>query len=95
MQKHQKVYLEASPYDESDFIPCEICGQRATDIHHIDARGMGGRKSMDVIENLMALCRKCHIDYGDIVDFKPMLKKIHQKIMQIWKQNKWVRVNDL
>ena len=29
------------------------------DIHHIDARGMGGSHK-DYIENLVALCRKCH-----------------------------------
>ena len=37
-------------------IPCEACHKPATDIHHIDGRGEG----KDVIENLMALCRKCH-----------------------------------
>ena len=47
--------------DESDYIGCEMnCGTEAVDIHHIQARGMGGSKFMDYIENLIALCRDCH-----------------------------------
>lgn len=56
MQKHTKVYMKHFGYDISDFIPCEICGQKAVDVHHIEGRG----KDKDVIENLMALCRKHH-----------------------------------
>ena len=66
-------------FDETDFIPCEVCGSRAVDIHHIEARGMGGNKEADVIENLMALCRNCHIQYGDIKQHKEWLKRIHEK----------------
>lgn len=58
-------------------ILCEVCGALASDIHHIEARGMGGRSSADEIQNLMALCRKCHEDYGDRKQFKEYLKKIH------------------
>ena len=71
-------------FDRCDFIPCEVCGNPATDIHHIDARGMGGSKTKDYIENLQALCRGCHIEYGDITDLKDMLKKIHLKYMQVY-----------
>jgi 5-methylcytosine-specific restriction endonuclease McrA len=52
-------------YKNSDFIPCEVCGRQAVDIHHIKARGMGGSNDKDVIENLMAVCRSCHLGYGD------------------------------
>lgn len=44
-------------YGIEDFIPCEACGAKSNDIHHIQNRGEG----LDVIENLMALCRKHHI----------------------------------
>ena len=71
-------------FDRCDFIPCEVCSNPATDIHHIDARGMGGSKTKDYIENLQALCRGCHIEYGDITDLKDMLKKIHLKYMQVY-----------
>lgn len=65
----------------SDFIPCEICGKRAVDIHHIDARGMGGSKNKDVIENLMALCRRHHDMYGDKRQYKQYLKDIHNELL--------------
>lgn len=84
MKKHTKIYLDYFGFNDTDFIPCEVCGKPATDIHHIDARGMGGSKTKDNIENLQALCRNCHIEYGDITYCKDMLKKIHKKYMQIY-----------
>jgi 5-methylcytosine-specific restriction endonuclease McrA len=65
VKKHIVVYLHHFNYDTDDFIPCEVCGAKAVDIHHIKARGMGGSNTKDVIENLQALCRKCHLDFGD------------------------------
>jgi 5-methylcytosine-specific restriction endonuclease McrA len=56
-----------------------VCGSQAVDVHHIEARGMGGNKKADVIENLMGLCRKCHIEYGDKKQYKEFLKDIHAK----------------
>ena len=81
MKKHTKIYLEFFEYDESDFIPCELCGSKAVDIHHINARGMGGSKNADTIENLMAVCRKCHEIFGDKKEHKDYLFKIHNKII--------------
>ena len=78
MNNHTKIYLKYFAYDTSDFIPCEMCGLKAQDIHHIEARGMGGSKHADNIENLMALCRKCHIDFGDKKQHKEMLKVVHK-----------------
>lgn len=77
MQKHTKIYLKFFGYDTSDFIPCEICDARAQDIHHIKARGMGGSKDKDVIENLMALCRVDHNKYGDKVQYYDFLNSVH------------------
>jgi len=79
MQKHTQIYLQGIGYKKTDFIPCEVCGSQAVDIHHIEARGMGGNKEADVIENLMGLCRKCHIEYGDKKQYKEFLKDIHAK----------------
>lgn len=62
MQKHTKIYFEAIGYKDTDFIPSEISGQRAIDIHHIISRGKGGK---DRIENLMAVTREEHIEFGD------------------------------
>ena len=79
MKKHTKVYMQGMGYDVTDFIPCEVCGGKAVDIHHIEARGMGGSKEADTIENLMALCRECHFLYGDIKLYKEWLEEIHER----------------
>ena len=78
MQRHTKLYLKHFGYDISDFVPCEVCGSRAIDIHHIESRGMGGTKKQDTIDNLMALCRECHIEYGDKKQHKFRLHICHQ-----------------
>jgi len=79
MQKHTQIYLQGMGYKKTDFIPCEVCGSQAVDVHHIEARGMGGSKDKDTIENLMGLCRNCHIEYGDKKQYKEFLKDIHAK----------------
>jgi hypothetical protein len=79
MKRHTKIYMDFFGYDESDFIPCEVCGAKAVDINHINARGRGGnpKGDKDVIENLMASCRRCHIEKGDKKEWKDWLKKVH------------------
>ena len=81
MKKHLKIYLEGSGYGVNEFIPCEICSSASVDIHHIEPRGMGGdpKGKKDVFENLMAVCRECHIQKGDKKQFKEELKEIHKK----------------
>jgi hypothetical protein len=66
-------------YDVADFIPCEVCHTQAVDIHHIEARGMGGTKKVDTIDNLIALCRECHIKLGDKKEYKDFLQDIVKK----------------
>lgn len=64
MQKHTKIYLDHYRYGEQDTILCEWCGHNiAVDINHIEARGMGGSKEKDYIENLVAMCRECHLKF--------------------------------
>jgi 5-methylcytosine-specific restriction endonuclease McrA len=77
VKNHTKVYLKGMGYSTTDFIPCEVCGATAVDIHHIESRGMGGSKIADTIENLMALCRNCHTEYGDKKQHKEMLTATH------------------
>ena len=83
LKKYKKIYCDHFGFIESEFIPCEMCEGVAVDIHHIDSKGMGGRKSMDVIENLMALCRECHVEYGDKKQYKTILKEIHLRRLVI------------
>ena len=81
MRPYTRLYMTKMGYDESDFIPCEICKAKAVDIHHINARGMGGTGTKDVIENLMALCRTCHVRYGDKKKFIDILQSIHNEMI--------------
>ncbi len=84
VKQHIKVYLTAfyPLHGDGEFIPCEVCWKKAVDIHHIDARGMGGTKREDRPEDLMALCRYDHIKYGDKVQHVDFLRKKHEEFMQ-------------
>lgn len=48
---------------------CEECGQEATEVHHLD-----GSKDNHALENLKALCHKCHLGiYHKDRKYKPTL----------------------
>ena len=64
-------------YTIADFIPCEVCGAKAVDIHHIKYKGMGGSKKLNDVENLIALCRSCHDDAHAEKLTKQYLRSIH------------------
>ena len=76
MQNHTKIYLEETGLEPHEVL-CEVCRQRAQDIHHLESRGMGSSKLLDIISNLMALCRYCHIKYGDKQQYMAFLTEIH------------------
>ena len=63
MKNHTKVYMQFFDYGEQDFVMCEFCqNDRAVDIHHLTKQSkFGSKKEKDYIENLMGLCRDCHI----------------------------------
>ena len=84
MKRHAKIYMDYFNYGIEDFIPCEICENRAVDIHHIENRKSGGDPtgSKDRIENLMGLCRYCHNTYGDDPSCVESLKTIHSSRMK-------------
>ena len=88
MKNHTKVYLEFFNLDTSDTPLCEVCGKVAVDIHHINSRGMGGSNNADDIHNLMALCRQCHIDYGDKKQYKIQLQDVHNKTIRNYLHNR-------
>ena len=60
MQKHTKVYFNFFGYAEGDYIPCEMCNSPAVDIHHLERRTRN-KVTNDYIENLVAVCRSCHL----------------------------------
>lgn len=79
MKKHTKIYLKEMGYSIADFIPCEVCGVQSVDIHHLIPRGAGGSKEKDYIENLMALCRPCHLKAEARTLKREDLQEIHNK----------------
>jgi hypothetical protein len=83
MKPYTKTYLNYFGYDVSDFIPCEVCGGKAVDINHLEARSR--RKDLlNDINNLMAMCRQCHIDLADKKQYKEYLQNIHnQKLKDV------------
>ena len=78
MKKHTKIYMNYYNYDISDWIACEHCGTTAVDIHHLSGRGIGGSKNKDFIENLIALCRRCHIKAETDKQFNNQLKELNK-----------------
>lgn len=79
MQKHTKIYFNhfGIYYDQAsgwhDPIPCENCGFPAVDIHHIEGR-IG--EHANHINNLIALCRKCHDKaHSKEIDCKELVKQ--------------------
>ncbi len=89
MQPYTKIYLEAFKLAETDFVPCEICEKKATEIHHI--LGRQGYLLTEV-RNLMAICREDHEEYGQMKTYTALLLKIHRRRMQLAKipfNDKW------
>ncbi|WP_440880618.1 HNH endonuclease [Tenacibaculum sp. C7A-26P2] len=84
MQSYTRVYLKSFGLDESDFCQCETCSEkvRATDIHHILTRKKHP-EGLNQIENIMAVCRECHNNYGDRIYLIPILFRIHRKVLQL------------
>jgi hypothetical protein len=98
LKKHTKVYFKHFDLGEQDFVYDEVewvlrKGQkRATDIHHIKARGMGGSNDKDVITNLMALSRVNHDKAEDETYPEAMLQEIHNRFLQTNPYQKWKKI---
>jgi len=88
MVKHKAKYIKFFNYGEQDFIPCEMCGQVAVDVHHITYRSSGGK---DEIENLIALCRSCHSlahGLGKVRISKQCLQEKHKRFLKMKSLNR-------
>jgi len=80
MKKYVKIYIDFHDYVLDDVILCEHCNKVAVDIHHIDSRGLGGdpRGHRNQIENLIALCRSCHIKAETDKKFNNQLRELNK-----------------
>ena len=88
MKKHVKVFLDFWDLGEQDFIVCLGCEKaQATDVHHLERRGMGGSKKKDVPDNLAPLWRPCHTLADTNKQFnKEISEKLHERItIKQWK----------
>jgi hypothetical protein len=88
LKKHIKVYLEGMYIPicerfEDMYIRCEWCNGSAVDVHHLDPRGRGSSKLKDYLENLVGLCRKCHLKAEARQIDREELKKIHLRNIEM------------
>ena len=97
MRSHTKIYLEYFGYsvDPTEYKPCEICSNPVVDVHHIDARKMGGSKLKDYIENLMGCCRDCHNDCEKHVYTKEWQLDTHADFMQYYNKHGKTKIQNL
>lgn len=86
MKKHIIIYHKAFniPLSQDCFNDrkSELSDSIGTDIHHIERRGMGGSKSLDRIENLIALNNEEHRRLGDKKQYKAMLFEKHRETLR-------------
>ena len=54
---YKQLYRKHFGYLNDEYVPCEMCGGTAVDVHHVKYKSCGGK---DEIENLVGLCRTCH-----------------------------------
>ena len=71
--------MDYHDYVLDDVILCSACDTVAVDIHHLEGRKIGGSKNKDFIENLIALCRRCHIKAETDKNFNNQLKELNKK----------------
>lgn len=95
MKKHIKIYRSFFDYGEQDFTYSELSGQRASDVHHIEARGMGGSKEKDHIENLIGLTREEHDLAENGTYSKEFLKEVHTVFVNFYKKYGHVYTNGI
>lgn len=63
--------------------PCVACGKAPVDADHLKARGFGEGKRNDL--TALPMCRKCHIERGQIGNEKFQIK--HR--IDLWEEAFW------
>ena len=76
MKKHTKIYIKELGSHPTDFMPCEITGNKGIDVHHIVNRE-------NRIENLMLLTREAHHNNGEIKDKMVYLLEKHRSFLDV------------
>ena len=94
MKNHVRVYLKFWGYAVSslsqDKISCDSCGADANDVHHLSRRGSGGSKKKDTPQNLVALCRNCHILCESFISYNDKVRdKLEKKIKR---KESWLKI---
>lgn len=104
MTVHAKIFFDFwRCYTPGEFIQCWYpgCGLMAVDIMHIEPKGMGGRKSVEFIEDYCPGCRKHHIQtegrqkdllFGIVVE-KILAYKPHHVWTEGFKQTAYYKNN--
>ena len=87
MKKHIELYYDFFGIDYHERLFSELSFTIATDIHHINCKGMGGSKQKDIIENLIALNREEHLKYGDKKQYFEFLIEKHKAFIKKIKPN--------
>lgn len=81
MKPHIKTYCKKFNIQIREDAVSELSGLPGQAIHHIERRGMGGRKDADRIENLMCLTHEEHEDLGDKNQYKALLYRAHKEFL--------------
>lgn len=77
MPEHTAVYMKHFGYSPGDAVISEISGKHCQDINHLVPRGMGGSKTKDTPDNLMALTRCEHDIFENYPEYKEWFIKVH------------------
>jgi len=78
MKPYVKTYLTYFSYSEGDFIPCEVCGAKCVEVHHLEPKSIAKAKE-NLIDNLIGVCRDCHNQCHSSRQFNEDAKLIHRK----------------
>jgi len=76
---YHTVYRKMMGYGDQSLGICELCHNPYSHVHHVQIKGMGGRKDADGEDNLIGLCRMCH-DRCHGADWRNMKAKCLQAI---------------
>ena len=89
MKDYKKLFSRFWSVSSDDALLCWYCNQSvAVDIHHIEPKKMGGgsKNRLNRIDNLFAVCRKCHTLAHKNKSVNEEFKKILQERIKLKEQ---------